>query len=681
MPKYCCVLGVIFIVLFSFTTNSQQKNRDAFMVAPIFQDNMVLQQQTNVSVWGEGTPGAEVLVLGSWGKSVATVVGADGRWKVKLATPKAGGPYELIIQCGTSKNVLKNVLIGEVWLCSGQSNMEMPLEGWPPTDTIMNSAAEIEQAQYPSIRLFHVQRNYAVEPTTVLYGKWVECSPMTVRSFSAVAYFFGRKLHQTLNVPVGLILAAWGGTAVEPWMSREALQQFPEYHDLLEAMSRAKDSLEILNAWLAQKRTIDLGQKPSEQRYENLQFEDAACATREYNDADWLPIDVPKLWEQSTLGEFDGVVWYRKTIEIPKSWIGKQLALFLGPIDDMDETYVNGELVGKITKGGYWRTDRTYTIPPNLVQDSLLTIAVRVIDTQGGGGIWGDGKKPYIACESLQETLSLEGVWKCLPVAEYRTDMFYVLGTGANGYRERPKLPVTVSGYTATALFNGMISPLVPYTIRGALWYQGESNVYDPKRYLRLFPTMIQNWRNVFESGEFPFYYVQIAPYDYGQNSRSQELRESQLLTLKSVKNTGMVVTLDIGNPKNIHPCNKLDVGNRLALWALARTYKKKVGVYSGPLYKSMEKKGNKLILSFEHTGSGLVLKEVDGDHQFQISGSDSVFKRAIVEVKGNKLIVSHPEIQNPLAVRYAWSNTATATLFNKEGFPASSFRTDTWEK
>lgn len=645
-----------------------------FTIARVFQDNMVLQQQTLVSVWGTGIPSAKVVVEGSWGKKAVTTVDANGRWKVKLQTPKAGGPYEVTLRSGTSSRTLRNVLIGEVWLCSGQSNMEMPLEGWPPSDTILNSAAEIEQATFPHIRLLHVQHNYAAEPTEELYGTWEECSPTTVRTFSAVAYFFGRELYQKLKVPIGLIEAAWGGTAVEPWMSKETLQQFPEYTSILDGIEQSKDSLKVLNTWLTQHPFLEIEQKPVTERYENLQFDDADCFKKEFNDSSWLPVDVPKLWEQSVIGDFDGVVWYRKTIEIPREWIGKSLTLFLGPIDDMDETYVNGVSVGKTLQSGYWKIDRTYTVPDTLVSDSLLTVAVRVIDTQGGGGIWGDGKKTFLRCDSLGTEISLDGTWRCMPVAEYRNGLFYILGIGPNGYLERPKLPVTISGYTPTTLFNGMIYPLVPFTIRGAIWYQGESNVYDAKMYERTFPAMIQNWRKVFAVGDFPFYYVQIAPYDYGTTSYSERLRDAQRLTLNRVKNTGMAVTLDIGDPKNIHPCNKQEVGRRLSLWALAKTYKKPVGICSGPLYKKMIRKNKKLLLTFDYAGKGLVITEKDGDHQFQIAGPDGVFRKAIVEVKGKTLLVSHPDIEKPVTVRYAWSNTASATFFNKEGLPASSF-------
>ncbi len=665
--------------MFFCTSALAQKTHDTFVVAPVFQDNMVLQQNTNVSVWGKGIPGQAVVIKGSWGKTAKGTIGKDGNWKVRLQTPKAGGPYELTIQSGESSVRLKNILIGEVWLCSGQSNMEMPLEGWPPTDTIMNSAKEIEQAQYPNIRLLKVNRNFAAEPVTELNGIWEECTPATVRSFSAVAYFFGREIHKKLKVPVGLIQAAWGGTAVEPWISKEVLSQFNEYKTLLKGIDRSKDSLKILNAWLAELPIVELGNKPATERWKNLEFDDKEYAAKTYDDSKWYTIKLPTLWEQSAIGDFDGIVWLRKTIEIPKNWLNKPLTLFLGPIDDMDETYVNGILVGETLQEGYWRTDRIYKVPGSIITDTVLTIAVRVIDNQGGGGIWGDGKEPYLRCDDINETISLAIEWKCMPVAEYRSNKFYVYGKNEKTFAERPKLPVTISGYTATTLYNGMIYPLVPMTIRGVIWYQGESNISDPLMYQRTFPALIANWRRVFESGNIPFYFVQIAPYDYGENSKSQELRESQLLTMEKVPNTGMVVTLDIGNPKNIHPANKQDVGYRLALWALAKTYKQNVGPYSGPIFQSQKKKQNKLVLLFKFAESGLVLKETDGEHNFWIAGEDRVFKKAFVEVKGNTLLVWHPDILNPVAVRYAWSNTASATLFNKEGLPASSFRTDSW--
>jgi sialate O-acetylesterase len=598
-------------------------------------------------------------------------------WTLKLTTPKAGGPYDVSIRHAESTITLKNVLIGEVWLCSGQSNMEMPLEGWPPNDTIWNSASAIDHSSNPKIRLFHVQRNFSVVPVSECVGTWRECLPSTVRTFSASAYFFGKKLYESLKVPIGLIEVAWGGTAVESWMSKEKLGTFDEYVATLKKIDDCRESIQILSQWLSERPTINVTSRPPLQKWEGLQFQDDGCAEREFPDSAWYDMTLPTLWERTSVGEFDGTVWFRKRVEIPSAWMGKALTLHLGPIDDMDETYVNGKKIGEMMKDGFWKVERVYTIPDSAVNDSVLQIAVRVLDTQGGGGIWGDGKAMFISSDSSETKIPLEGTWKYLPVAEYRSGIFWVYGANADQFKNRPKLPIDFSGYSPTALFNGMISPLVPFAIRGAIWYQGESNTNKPDLYKQLFPAMIADWRRAFQRGDFPFYFVQIAPYAYGGQTNSQLLREAQLQSLK-VKNTGMAVTLDIGNPKNIHPANKEGVGTRLALSALAETYGKRVA-YSGPLYKAMKIVKGTIVLSFDQAGKGLVLREPAADQSFSIAGEDKVFRTANVKVDGKKLAVFHQDIQHPLAVRYAWSDTAQGTLFNKEGLPASSFRTDAW--
>ncbi|MDZ7265479.1 MAG: sialate O-acetylesterase, partial [candidate division KSB1 bacterium] len=298
---------------------------------------------------------------------------------------------------------------------------------------------------------------------------------------------------------------------------------------------------------------------------------------------------------------------------------------------------------------------------------------------QGGGGIYGSKEKLKIHPLDSGENISLSGTWTYLALAEYLAGKFYVFGAKGEEYFSRPKLPIDLSAYTPTALYNAMIHPLIPYAIKGAIWYQGESNAGQPEQYQRLFPLMIQNWRADWQRGDFPFYYVQIAPYNYGDATPSQKLREAQFLTLLTPK-TGMAVTLDIGNPNNIHPANKKDVGERLARWALAKDYGKKV-VYSGPIYQSMKVKNDKIFLSFKNADGGLVLKPQNGEHHFLIARQDSVFKKAEVEIKGKKLVIWHPAIKQPVAVRYAWSNTAEGTLFNGAGLPASSFRTDNWNQ
>jgi sialate O-acetylesterase len=650
-----------------------------FQLAPLFQDNMVLQQQRNVPVWGKGTPGTSVVIKTSWGKETSTIVGSDGHWTAAISTPKAGGPFQISARNGNSLLVLRNILTGEVWLCSGQSNMEMPLEGWPPSDTIMNSASEIEESLYPSIRLFTVKRSFEALPSDSCTGSWIECSPLDVRSFSATAFYFGKMLQNQLHVPIGLINTSFGGTFIEAWMSKEALQSFQEYTEPLKKLEDCKDSLRLLDQWINRHPSINLRDRDPLRKWEGLKFEDENCSARNFNDSAWQEMKLPTNWERTSVGDFDGVVWFRKQVVIPSAWVGKNLTLELGPIDDMDETFVNGRPVGNYLGEGFWKVDRVYKISGSIIRDSLLTIAVRVIDYQGGGGIWGNGKKLMVSKDSSTAGIALDGNWKYLPVAEYRANIFYSFGSTDNEFSKRPKFPIDFSANTPTTLFNAMIHPLIPFAIKGAIWYQGENNVSNPTIYRKLFSSLITSWRKDFQSGDFPFYFVQLAPFDYGVNSKSQLLREAQLQTL-SVKNTGMVVTLDIGNPKNIHPTDKEDLGKRLAWWALAKTYGKKIA-YSGPIYKSMKATKGKLILYFDYANKGLVLKERNKENIFFIAGEEKVFKKAVVKVDGTRLILSHPDILKPVAVRYAWSNIDEGTLFNKEGLPASSFRTDNWKE
>ena len=647
--------------------------------ASIFTDSMVLQQQHGVAVWGKGIAGKKIVVGSSWNNTASTVADSEGSWSVILKTVKAGGPYHVTVSDGDTTITLHDVLLGEVWLCSGQSNMEMPLEGWRPTNPIANSDSEIANAQYPNIRLFEMKRAYAIEPESSCDGKWTACTPQNARLFSAAGYFFAKTLYEKLKVPIGMIHASWGGTAIESWIGKKELATLNAYHQVLEKMEEGRDSIVVLNRWITNHPTIKLSGRKQENRWLALDFDDSACASKEFNDSLWKQMQLPTVWERTEVGEFDGAVWFRKEVTLPSSWRGKDLILSLGPIDDMDETYVNGTIVGSHLTEGMWQTPRTYSLPANDVQDSIVQIAVRVLDYGGNGGIWGRPEELQLKRADTALSIPLAGSWKYLPVAEYRGGIFYVFGYKGQEYFRRPIVQNDFSGYSPTALFNGMISPLVPFTLSGVLWYQGESNSGKPKMYETLFPMMISEWRNVFHSESMPFYYVQIAPYKYDSATHSELLREAQLKTL-AVKNTGMVVTLDIGDPSNIHPADKQDVGKRLAFWALANTYHQKKIAFSGPIFRSMKVKKNVAVLKFENVGKGLVLKEDSNGNGFQIASEDRQFKNANVKIKGSTLIVSSPDILHPVAVRYAFTNAAAATLFNAEGLPASSFRTDDWQ-
>lgn len=666
---------VVTLALFLQTAVSGQPS---FRLAPLFADNMVLQQKSNVPVWGNGTPGTSIVIHASWKKNAEATVLQDGTWSVSLPTPSAGGPYTLTIQHDNTATTITNVLIGEVWLCSGQSNMEMPLTGWPPSDTILYSADEIKSSKNSNIRFFTVRRAFSAVPQASCSGEWSECSPQSAPSFSATAYFFGKELNRVLNVPIGLIHSSWGGTPVEAWTRSGALKPIPGFDSTLEKITRVGDAIKTLDAWLAKFPVIDMQTRNSAAKWENLDCNDHGCEVVGYDDSRWGVMQLPVLWEKTDIGEFDGVVWFRKTVTVPAAWKNQDLVLELGPIDDMDASYVNGKLVGRHETEGFWKIDRVYNIPKSLVDTTVLHIAVRVIDNGGGGGIYGEPKSMRIHPEGSAEGISIAGEWKYLPVADFQGDRFYVFGAKGEGFFNRPKLPMSFGAYTATSLYNGMIAPLVPYRLAGVIWYQGEANTGAPELYKTLFPTMIENWRSDFQEKNLPFYYVQIAPWQYGPGTESAYLREAQFATLKT-KNTGMAVTMDIGNPNNIHPANKTDVGKRLALWALASTYKKNVEC-SGPLYVSSRKFADRMELTFSHAARGLVLTGCVQGNGFQIAGEDRVFKPAEVSVRGSKLVVFRKDVSKPQAVRYAFTNTAQGTLFNTDGLPSPSFRTDDWK-
>ncbi len=676
-PSLNATVASLLLSLFLISSFAICQQR-LFRVAPLITDNMVLQQQSIVPLWGRGMPGSEVRLESSWGTSVATRVDPDSSWVLKLNTPAAGGPYQLVIGHDDTALTIRNVLVGEVWLCSGQSNMEMPLAGWPPTDTVQNSAREIKNSSFPNIRLFTVRRAFSAVPESECDGAWAECSPATSGDFSATAYFFGKKLYETLHVPIGLIHASWGGTAVHSWIAARFLSQAPQFDTTLQKVRASADGQQRMKTWLRRYPVIDMRARKGDSRWEELSFGDDGCALPSFDDASWRVMRLPTLWEATEMGNFDGVVWFRKQITIPPDWVQRKLILELGPIDDIDATFVNGVKVGGHEGEGEWKVERVYEVPSGIVDSTVVQIAVRVVDYQGGGGIYGDPRSMALHLEGGDDRISLAGNWKYLPVAEYLGNLLYVFGPVGDQYETRPRLPIDLSADTPTALYNGMIAPVIPYSIRGVIWYQGESDTKDPKQYKVLFPLLIRNWRSDFRMGSLlPFYYVQIAPYEYGPSTKSQFLREAQAEAL-SIENTGMAVTLDIGNATNIHPADKQDVGGRLALWALAKTYGMEIP-YSGPLFKSDKWHKGRIELLFEHAEGGLEVEEGTQGNGFQIAGPDRVFKRAIVRVRGNRLILSNPEIVWPLAVRYAFTNAPEATLFNKDGLPAPSFRTDDW--
>ena len=392
------------------------------------------------------------------------------------------------------------------------------------------------------------------------------------------------------------------------------------------------------------------------------------------NTDSWEEINLPSLIESSDIGDIDGAVWFRKEVEIPQEWDGKELTLNLGPIDDRDVTWFNGQRIGGMEGSGFYQAIRSYTVPADLVKSGKAVIAVRMIDTQQGGGIY--GKPDQMTLSDGSQSISLAGSWKYRVVAQYREGKLYLLNPETNEFATRPELAVVPGAFTPTALYNAMIAPLTPYTIKGAIWYQGEANVGRSEQYVRLMSMLIDDWRKQFDNSEMPFYYVQLAPWHNNnvEGSSSAKIRDAQRRTL-SIAHTGMAVTLDIGDVNNIHPANKTDVGERLALWALANDYGKQIP-YSGPLYESFSVEGNKLTVAFTHVDEGLVLNNQVAE-QFELAGEDGVFYPAKAVVEGSQVVLTSTRVAKPVNARYAYKNGSEASLFNGAGLPASSFTTE----
>jgi len=517
----------------------------------------------------------------------------------------------------------------------------------------------INNSENTNIRCFSVPQKYNFKNPEADFnlGEWKMANPTNVLKFSAVAYFFAKELYDNYKVPVGLINASLGGSPIEAWMSEDALKKFPDFYtealkfrndDLIKQIEKSDN--ERIGAWYAELVKKDAGYKNPTNHWSNF----------ELDTADWGIMNIPGYWANTELGAVNGVVWFRKEIQLTSDMAGKQARLNLGRIVDADSVFINGNFIGTTS---YQYPPRWYTVPANVLKEGNNTIVVRVISNSGKGGFVLD--KPYTLTVG-NTTIDLKGVWH------------YKLGA-----RMPPLGSQTFIRWKPMGLYNAMIAPLRNYNIKGVIWYQGESNTGNPAEYAQLFPAMILDWRMQFKQGVFPFLFVQLPnfmePNPNPAPSSWAVLRESQLKTL-SVPKTGMAVAIDLGEWNDVHPLNKLDVGKRLVLAAQYVAYHDKKVVYSGPVYKSMKIVGSKIELTFDHIGSGLIVKNGQHLHYFSIAGADKKFVWAKAEIKGNKVIVWSDEVTNPVAVRYAWAdNPENANLYNRENLPASPFRTDSW--
>ncbi|MEZ6015664.1 MAG: sialate O-acetylesterase [Planctomycetota bacterium] len=624
----------------------------------ILRDGVVLPRERSVPLWGSATPGFPVSIRPSWSADAMTVIAdRDGRWRADVQTDVAGGPHTIAFASPDGSLEVKDVLFGEVWLCSGQSNMEWTLGG--ALDAYQQSpaySAALGAATSPRVRLFEVPKRVSMEPQADCAGSWRACTPASAMGFSAVAYFFARELEAKLDVPIGLVGSYWGGTPVEAWVSAPRIGGFERHKAALEALRTWDASDAAAKAVEASARWWDatLARTPGSERFADAAFDDSA----------WTEVEVPGHWEGGPLGNIDGVVWHRHVVDVPAGLAGRALALSLGPIDDDELTLWNGARIGAT---GGWTVDRNYTVPGELVYPGRNVITVAVHDSGGAGGFHGaasamtarpaDGEVPV---------LSLAGTWRALAVA----------ATGAAYPR-----PPAISASTPSALFNGMIAPVQPFRFSGVIWYQGESNRYDPVLYRDTFQALIQDWRAGFATPELPFLWAQIAPFGYREGApgahRTALLREAQDRAL-ALPHTGQAILTDIGDVDDIHPLNKWTVGKRLARQALARVYGQDLDA-DGPRYASHEVEGGAVRVRYSHAATGLVASQ-DALTWFYVAGADRRFVAASARIDGDSVLVSSSEVTAPVAVRFAWSDIAEPNLFDADGLPAAPFRTDDWD-
>jgi len=617
----------------------------------VFSDNMVLQQGVSVPVRGWASP-AETVTLEFAGQRKETTADRAGAWQVKLDPVRSSAAASDMKIYGKNAVVITNVVVGDVWLASGQSNMEMPLR------QAEHATQEIEAAHYPDIRFFMTENDLSSAPKDDCAGKWIVCTPARAGDFPAAAYFFAQELHSKYRVPAGIINSSIGASSCQAWTPAETLvadKSLPQPAALApENYASWKAYLAFKNGTYDHFSYADTGVKP----------ECLAWSKPGLDVSDWRDCTVPGSIESQGL-EIDGAVWFRKEFEIPAAWAGSRPTLSLGPISDNDIVYLNGEKVGATENN--WREwiFRYYAIPAEQVKAGKSVIAVRIFNRINSGGFYPTYPAPLKLYLDERNAIILSGAWKCkVERAEKPAQMPFVL----------PSI------YSIPAsLFNALIAPFAKYPLRGFIWYQGEGNTGAAEQYDILFPAMIKAWRSWWADDTLPFYFVQLANFMDREAQPSggglPRLREAQLKAL-SLHGTGMAVAIDIGAAQEIHPRNKREVGKRLARWAMRDCYGDKEVEVSGPLYASSAVEGSRIRLAFTHVRSGL--KAMGGELKgFAVAPADKNFVWAQAVIEGESVVVWNDAVREPRYVRYAWANNPEATLYNGAGLPASPFRTD----
>jgi len=640
------ILSVMLWALLTATSFPAAVNPPLPFVSPMFGDNMVLQRGKMNTIWGWTQPGEMVRVELATQTATATA-NVAGRWEARLLPHVSTTPLTLRIT-GPQIVVFTNILVGEVWLCGGQSNMELPL------NRTRNGEAVIAAANQPNIRLFTVKSKAAYAPASVVAGHWKVCTPATIvedGGFSAVGYYFALKLRSETNVPIGLIKDCLGGTPAESWTSPESLRELKDFDAALDEVKQlhAKGSPEYGNFIAHWYDEYDVGQRGN-------------WNAADFNDRDWRTVTLANGFRELGVADAPSVCYFRKVIVLPDPLPPGPATVQLGVVERMDTVFLNGHWVGA---SAWVENPRKYPVGGKILKPGTNVMTVRVFKTKPDGGFRSKPEELWLVLGDKTK-IPLAGEWRGKVSVDARPPHPLPLG-----FENWPTMP--------GVLYDGMIAPVAPFAISGALWYQGEANADRAAQYRTLLPAMIADWRKVFRQGDFPFYIVSLPAFmahkDTPGDDGWTELREAQAFTARTVTNSGLAVTIDVGDANDIHPKDKKEVGDRLALLALADHYGFQVPC-SGPTFVRAEEIPGALKLHFDHTDGGLVVKG-DKLEEFSIAGADRKWFWADAKIEGDSVVVSSPEVSKPVAARYAWQSNPKATLFNGVGLPAVPFRTE----
>lgn len=663
------ILPLVVSVLFASCARESQLELPA-----LISDGMIIQQNSNMKFWGRALPGSHITIHTDWDMTVSATSSPDSLWEVTFPTIAADNkPHQIAISTSDTAIVINDVLLGEVWLASGQSNMLMPVAGWD-NDTVLNAQQIIAEANDKSLRMFNVARHISWRKEFEFRGEWKSADPETVKNFSAAAYSFAKVLRDSLKVPVGIINNSVGSSPCEAWVSDTQLKKSVYYGHKVADLAANNAEMDKYISWLHSLPGMNLETNfDHDRRLSAIDVNDEFVTLSMSQFDNWNDMDLPKYWDDDVLGDFDGIVWFVKQIEIPEKWVGKDLSLHLGAVDDCDKTYVNEICIGSNHQTGQYAVERDYTIEGKFIKTPSLTISVRVTDTGGQGGFAGcRGDKMRI--QLGKESISLEGPWKFRPAGEFYEDRLVLFDPIGEVFNTRPNLSLYLTHRAPASLYYGMVYPISNYSIAGIIWNQGEANLRHATRYREVFPLLIKSYRDAFNSPKLPFYFAQTPSWTYeGCDSLSLiNIREAQRQVANEVQNVAMFSTLDISTSSTPHPCYKEVEGQRYARLALNHTYGYKNVTPSGPVLKSIEYQGQFINLVFDNA-DGLHIDPLKYG-AFEIAGDDEHYFQASAVVRDNVISLFSYAVPEPLYVRYAYRNCSDAAVFNGEGLPAEAF-------